>query len=265
MPCFFITSDSFSPEGCITIIGEDAHHISRSLRMAAGEHITVADQNGILYDCALESFLPDCVIARICGAWQAESEPPYRIHLYQGLPKGDKLEMIIQKSVECGVYDITPFESEYCVVRMRHDDGEAEARKLQRRQKIATEAAKQCGRGILPQVFPPVTFVEMLKRAAGADLCIFCYEGQRTVSIAKVLADARETLFFKKNGGETAVKTVDISVIIGSEGGFSPKEAELACNAGAIPTGLGKRILRTETAPVFALSVLSYAFELSGL
>lgn len=261
MSCFFVNSDAFKPEGCVTITGDDAHHISRSLRMASGEHIVVADQNGIQYDCTLESFLPDCVIARICGAWRAETEPPYRIHLYQGLPKGDKLDAIIQKSVECGVYDITPFESEYCVARIRRDDSDAEARKLQRRQKIAAEAAKQCGRGVLPQVHPSISFVEMLKRATTADLCLFCYEGQETASIAKVLENARKSLFLRN----AEAKTPDISVVIGSEGGFSTKEAVFACNAGAVLTGLGKRILRTETAPIFVLSSISYAFELFDL
>ena len=169
--------------------------------------------------------------------------------MYQALPKGEKLDFIIQKSVECGVYDITLFESERCVVKVKND---SEQRKNDRRNKIALEAAKQCGRGIIPQVYNTVSFKSMLDLASSADLVLFCYEGDNTEPLGRVL---------KKFRSERDIK--DIAVIIGSEGGFAPSEADLANENGFVRIGLGKRILRTETAAIMALSCLVYEFELT--
>lgn len=263
MPRFFVSPDAVSDDGTVTVVGDDAHHISRALRMAQGERITVCDTDGWVYDCRLESFLADRVIARIDSRRPSDTEPPYRVHLFQGLPKGDKLDSIIQKAVECGVYDITPFESENAVVRIRRDDAAAEARKAQRRQKIASEAAKQCGRGICPQVCAPLSFAEMLGRAKTADLCLFCYEGEGTVPLGTLLTRFQNRVCLST--ADAACRELpEIAVVVGSEGGFSPREAEAARACGFAMTGLGKRILRTETAPIFVLSSLCCAFELSS-
>lgn len=251
MPRFFVEEEQIR-DGVVTLSGEDAHHISRSLRMAAGERITVCDPQGTAYECELTGFFPDCVTATVKSFGRDASEPPYRATVYQALPKGDKLDQVIQKAVECGAVGIVPFESSRCVM---HAKAENEEKKRERRQRISLEAAKQSGRGMVPQVGATVSFREALRQAATADLPLFCYEGEKTVSLAKALSERRGTAAFS---GEAPT----ISLMIGSEGGFSPEEAEEAVRAGMIPVGLGKRILRTETAASFALSCLVYALEM---
>lgn len=252
MPRFFVDVNQIG-DGEIRLIGDDAHHVSRSLRMAAGEQITVCDGMGTEYQCELVSFLPDHVGAKILEKRIADTEPPYRATVWQALPKGEKLDSIIQKSVECGAVGISLFESERCIVRMK--DGERDQKKGERRNRIALEAAKQCGRGIIPKVQSPVCFAEALKKASSADLALFCYEGEGTTPLPAVLRS------FRARWSETSQPTV--SVMVGSEGGFSKVEAEQARNVGMQLVGLGKRILRTETAAAFVLGCLSYEMELS--
>jgi 16S rRNA (uracil1498-N3)-methyltransferase len=251
LPRFFVAKDQIS-DGLVTIEGIDAHHIARSLRMAAGEHITVCDMGNTEYDCELVRFEDDRVItARIVSASPMKAEPPISITLYQALPKGDKMDTIIQKAVECGACQIVPFESEHCVVRVKQD---AEERKTERRCRIANEAAKQCGRGILPEVEPTVSFDRMLTMASEADLCLFCYEGEGTLPLKALIQSRLPNI--------SCDRMPTISVIIGSEGGFSSNEVQKAKEKGALPVGLGPRILRTETASCFVLSALVYEFEL---
>jgi 16S rRNA (uracil1498-N3)-methyltransferase len=253
LPRFFVEKECINEQDqLVTITGDDAHHIARSLRMAAGEHITVCDSRKTEYDCELLHFEDDRVItARIVRTETMKTEPPIAVTLYQALPKGDKLDMIIQKAVECGAVAIVPFESEHCVVRVKQD---AESRKTERRQRIATEAAKQCGRGILPTVSETVSYANMLAMASSADVALFCYEGQGTLPL--------KALLWQKIPSLPADRSPTIAVIIGSEGGFSKSESERAQEAGFCMVGLGPRILRTETASCFVLSSLVYEFEL---
>lgn len=246
MPRFFVDKNQIE-DGYITICGDDAHHISRSLRMAAGEHITVSDTDNCEYDCVLEDFFDEAVRARVVSTSISNVEPTLMIHLFQALPKGDKLDFIIQKAVECGAFDITPFESERCIARSKP---ETESRKTERRNKIALEAAKQSGRGVVPNVRPTIGFNEMISEALCSDMVLFCYEGVGTMPIGAALSEAKKK------------QITDIALIIGSEGGFSVSEAECAEKAGFCKVGLGKRILRTETASVFALGCIAYEFEL---
>lgn len=249
MPRFFIRSNQVE-DGVVTLLGDDAHHISRSLRMAAGECITVCDMQKNEYECQLTDFLPDRVLAKVLTTRKSDTEPPYYAHLFQALPKGDKLDSVIQKAVECGASEITTFESERCIVRTK---GANEAKKVERRQRIALEAAKQSGRGVVPTVNPTVSFSEMCRRVAEADIALFCYEGDGTEPLSQALQKA-----IAKTGKENPT----IAIIIGSEGGFSLSEAEKICSMGILPVGLGKRILRTETASGFALACLVYAIEM---
>ncbi len=246
MPRFFIRQNQIEEiEGVktVTITGDDAHHISRALRMAAKEQIEVVDMQKNLYTCELNGFFDGYVTARIINEGEVDTEPGCFIRLYQALAKGDKMETIIQKSIECGTCEIVPFSSERCVVKLDKKD---EQKKIDRWQKIAEGAAKQSGRGIIPQVKGVLSFKELLGKLEGTVL--FCYEGEDTKTIKEALKSA------KIQG--------DVSIIIGSEGGFSKKEAELLTSAGAISVGLGKRILRCETAPIFALSCIAYELEL---
>lgn len=249
MPRFFIRQEQID-NGKIRILGDDAHHISYSLRMAVGESLTVCDMQGIEYECTIEAFGEGEVSLNIEESRASLNEPNIIIRLFQALPKGDKLDSVIQKAVECGVCEITPFESERCIVKIK---SEAEQKKTERRQRIAKEAAKQSGRSVIPAVEPSISFAEMIKRASESDLCLFCYEGDGTVPLGKILRDI--DLEHKERG-------FSVSVVIGSEGGFSLAEVEKARGAGFVLAGLGKRILRTETAPIFALSALVCFTEL---
>lgn len=251
MPRFFVSRDCIADE-IVTLRGDDAHHLSRSLRMAVGERITVCDMQKFEYECELIAFLPDCVQARILSTVKCDTEPPYHVHVYQALPKGDKLDSVIQKAVECGAAELTTFESARCVVRAK--DG-AEEKKVERRNRIALEAAKQSGRGMIPAVHPTVRFADAIAQAKQADIPLFCYEGDGTQPLPEVLKVLRSKL--------AAKETATVSVVIGSEGGFSPQEAQAAVDAGLYPVGLGKRILRTETAASFVLACLVYELELS--
>ena len=243
MPRFFVQTDQIQ-DGIVTVRGDDAHHISRALRMAVGDRITVCDMRATEYECELTDFLADCVKARILCAAQSAVEPPVAITLYQALPKGDKLDTVIQKAVECGTFRIVPFESERCVVRAKAD---SEARKTERRQRIATEAAKQCGRAVLPVVESTCTFAQMLSDAAQNDVVFFCYEGDGTLPVGKLLQE------------RDWHATSSIGIVIGSEGGFSREEEILTSDLGYASVTLGKRILRAETAAVALTSVVMFA------
>ena len=252
MPRFFVRKDQIE-NGVVSIMGDDAHHISRSLRMAAGERITVCDMQKYEYECVLKEFLPDRVLAEVISESKCDTEPPFVAHLYQALPKGDKLDTVIQKSVECGISAITTFNSERCIAKEKGD----EENKLRRRNKISLEAAKQSGRGLVPEVYSTKSFGEMLNEASKADIKLFCYEGDGTRSIREFLSEEKIKL-----GAKNSEEPISISIIIGSEGGFSLSEVEKAKNVGFTPVGLGNRILRTETAPLFVLGCVCYEFEL---
>ena len=247
MPRFFVTSSQIA-NGVVTVTGDDARHISRALRMAAGERITVCDMQKNEYECELYSFLPDCVQARVLSCAKSNTEPPVQVTLYQALPKGDKFDSIIQKAVECGVSRIVPFESERCVVRVKP---ESESHKTERRCRIALEAAKQCGRGVIPEVLPTVSYDRMLELASEQDLVLFCYEGDGTRPLGQLLREVQPRV------------GTSIAIVIGSEGGFSLSEMKRASDKGFLLAGLGPRILRTETASGFALACISCMLELN--
>lgn len=245
MPRFFVPSANFDGD-TVRITGDDARHIARALRMAVGETVTVCDMHGTTHTCVLEKITDDGSTARIVESVPSDTEPPYPITLYQAFPKGDKMDVIVQKAVESGACAIVPFLSERCV--SRPDEKSAE-KKIARWQRIALEAAKQCGRGIIPAVRRPLTYAQMLEEASAASLPLFCYEGDGTASLREVLA--------ADTGG-----TRSISLVIGSEGGFSGDEAAAAVQHGFHLCGLGRRILRCESASGFALACIAYAFEL---
>lgn len=244
MPRFFVPTENFS-DGSVRITGDDAFHIARSLRMAAGDEITVADMQGREHLCRLIKIRDDACECEILETRDGKTESPLNITLYMAYPKGDKLETVIQKSVELGALRIVPFESSRCVKRPRADKAEKQNARLQ---KIAEEAAKQCGRSRLPRVLPPTDFKSMLDEASKDDLALFCYEGDGTVKISSALASAKNAK--------------SISVIVGCEGGFSLEEAKTAEAKGLTCVNLGPRILRCETAPTVVLSIISYVFEL---
>ena len=245
MPRFFVTDGSLAPDSReVTLLGEDARHISLSLRMAAGEEITLSDGAGYEYTATLTALTPTAVTAAVTGVERSARELPFTLTLYMGYPKGDKLDLVIEKAVELGAHRIVPFVSSRCIRRPAEDKT---ARLAERYNKIAKAAAGQCGRAALPEVMPPLSYREMLAEAAAADLPLFCYEGEGTLPIPAVLA--------------AHPSPRSVAVIVGSEGGFSEAEAAEARDAGCLPTGLGRRILRCETAPLVALSCLGYCYD----
>ncbi len=248
MPRFFIEPSQIGTrengERTVLIFGEDAVHITKSLRMKPGEAVTVCDGGGREYFCRVEK-TGETVTLCVESERASLSEPPYRATVYQALVKGDKFDTVVQKAVECGAARVVPFISERCIVRLDKKDA---AKKAVRWQKIAEEAAKQCGRGMIPEVCGLLTYKEAVAEASGADIPLFCYEDEGNKTLKGVL--------------EGTGKSDTVSVMIGSEGGFSPAEASFAKENGMISVGLGKRILRTETASSFVLSCLSYCFEL---
>ena len=251
MPRFFIDSSDLQNDGgqeIIRIAGDDAGHITRVLRMKPGERVTVCDEAGMEYDCVIADTGRE-VLLNVREKHPSHNEPPYRAVVYQALVKGDRFDTVLMKSTELGASVIVPVITARCTVRLEPSEY---PKKRERWQRIAAEAAKQCGRGILPTVEVSRTFREILKDASQYDLALFCYEGSGTRPLPEVLANRKP---------QTAGRPT-VALMIGSEGGFSPSEAETAKNAGWIPVGLGKRILRTETAPVFALAGLSCAWEI---
>ncbi len=248
MPRFFVSKENINEEErIISIVGEDALHIARSLRMAVGEALTVCDGEGRDYDCKLVKIRDSEANCEILEIRACPAEPPYCATVYQALVKGERLDVAIQKSVEFGASAIVPFESSRCIVRLK---GEKEGAKSQRRRRIAAEAAKQCGRGIVPAVSEPMTFADMLAEAAKCDLAIFCYEKEGDRMLGATLESLRSD------------PPESVAIVVGPEGGFSPEEAEKAEKMGLSLLGLGKRILRTESAAAFVLACLSSEFEL---
>ena len=232
MPRFFVDEPPINGE--VLISGEDAHHIGRSLRMAVGEEITVCHSRTD-YLCRLEKISDSAVIAKTISE-ERSKEPNIELTLYQALPKMDKLELIVQKAVELGAVKIVPVMTRRCIARPEKAQFD---KKRDRLQKIALEAAKQSGRGIIPTVSGIISFEKCLDEMNGFDLGLICYEkgGQR-------LSKQKYPI-----GGK-------IGLLIGSEGGFDQIEAEAAVSAGIIPIWLGDRILRCETAPVAAISII---------
>ena len=232
MPRFFTDTPS---NDFITVTGSDARHIGYSLRMKKGEELTFC-HGGIDYLCTIESITESEVLCKVVSTEQSRSEPTVSLTLYQAYPKQDKLELIIQKTTELGAVRIVPFISARCIAR---PDEKNYRKKQERMQKIAEEAAKQSGRGIIPEIAPLMTMKEALEDMKKSDVRLFCYEngGARLNTIA-----------LPENGS--------IAVMIGSEGGFERSEAEAAESSGAVQIWLGERILRCETCPIAVTSII---------
>ena len=244
MPRFFVNKENIEDDK-VRLVGQDAFHIARSLRMAVGDEITVSDGDGREYLCKLSSIRDEDCLAKVESERDSSSEPRSEITLYMAYPKGDKLETVVQKAVELGVTSIVPFISSRCIKRPPEDKADKQTQRLS---KIATEAAKQCGRGRLPTVEKPISIGAVAGAVSNYELTLFCYEGEGTRSLRDVL--------------ESAKLPKKIAVIVGSEGGFSPEEAKTLTENGAVAVNLGPRILRCETAPDYVLSSISYRFEL---
>ncbi len=230
----------------VTILGSDVNHIQNVLRMKIGEEIAVSNgQDGKEYRCGILSLEDGCVLCELRFIKEDAVELSSKVYLFQGLPKADKMELIVQKAVELGIYQVIPVAAKRCVVKL--DDKKAKS-KIARWQGIAEAAAKQSKRGIIPHVTEVMSFRDAVKLAATMDVRLIPYE------LAEGMSKTKEMIASLHPGQ-------DIAVFIGPEGGFEESEIQMALENGIEPVTLGKRILRTETAGFTVLSWIMYQLE----
>ncbi len=224
------------------ITGEDVKHISKVLRMAPGDKVMLCDGEGYQYLAHIDEITKDEVTLGILYKEKCASEPSRRITLYQGLPKGDKMELIVQKCVELGISEIVPVAAERSIVRIK--PGEFGGKRT-RYQRVAYEAAKQCGRGRIPEIADLTTF--KTADMTCHDLIIIAYEDEKGNTLKSLL--------------RANMQAKDIAIVIGPEGGLESSEVELLTQKGGKAVTLGPRILRTETAGMAALAMILYEIE----
>ena len=242
----FFADSSAIGEKEIIIRGSDLNHMKNVLRLQIGEQICIHEEStGKEYRCEIAGYEKDVAHLHIMWVEEANRELPSKIYLFQGLPKGDKMELIIQKAVELGVYEIVPVATKRAVVKL---DPKKEKKKRLRWQSIAESAAKQAGRALIPQIATCITFEKALRMCNGLDAALIPYEKAEGMQHAR---DQVRALHGKHS----------IGIFIGPEGGFEESEIEAARAAGAIPITLGHRILRTETAGLTMLSILMFELE----
>ncbi|MBC8530907.1 16S rRNA (uracil(1498)-N(3))-methyltransferase [Gehongia tenuis] len=238
---FFVMPEDFG-EGTATIRGEDAVHIRRVLRMEKGERIIVCDGRGTDYDAVLEA-VGETALAKLEKGRPNAAEPPVNVTLFQGLAKGERMDYVVQKAVEYGVHTIVPVEMKRSVARLKEKD-----RKVQRWQRIAFEAAKQCGRGRVPEVQEGVALKEALPAMAELDLVVAAYENEKRTSLKAVLRGHPQA--------------VNIGLVVGPEGGLDEAEIKDLLAMGFAAASLGPRIFRTESAGPAALAMILYEREM---
>ena len=229
----------------ITLTGPDLNHMKNVLRMRVGEDVWISDGGEREYHCSIEEFQEDQAVLHILDSQESHYELPSRIYLFQGLPKGDKMELIIQKAVELGAYAVVPVETRRCVVKL---DAKKAQKKVARWQQISESAAKQSKRMLIPEIKNVMSWKEALAFAKELDVLLIPYE------LAKGMKETREILAGIRPGQS-------VGIFIGPEGGFEEEEVGDAMEAGAKPVTLGKRILRTETAGMTMLSILMFMLE----
>jgi len=249
MARFFVERENIHSDHII-IKGGDVNHIKNVLRLKKDDIIEVCDGAGTDYTVKIRQFEPDSIYTEIMDSKKNGTEPPLNFTLFQGIPKGDKMETVIQKAVELGAVRIVPVITSRTVVRL--DSPKDKEKKATRWRKISLEAAKQCNRGIIPYVEFPMTFEEALEYSTGSDLSLISYEEETGVGIKMYLTE------FKTNHLPGENKKLNISVFIGPEGGFEKEEISKASAMGIKPVSLGPRILRTETAGAAVLAIIMY-------
>lgn len=241
---FFVSPDDIT-ENTVTIIGDDVNHIKNVLRMKTGEKFVANDGNGGSYYCAVSEISDSMIVADILEGQLSSTELPVKLVLFQGLPKADKMELIIQKAVELGVSEIVPVEMTRCVVKL---DEKKKKSKLSRWQAISESAAKQSGRMLIPEIHDVLSYKNALEYAKNFDVIFVPYE------CADSMAALKDKLNRIKPG-------MTVGIFIGPEGGFEKEEIEKATAAGGEIVSLGKRILRTETASIAALAICMFNIE----
>lgn len=244
----FFVEDAQISNGIVTIENEDVNHIKNVLRLKCGEKVRISSNSGENYFGEIDTLADRMVLVRILEEHAADTELPNKIYLFQGLPKSDKLELIIQKAVELGACEIIPVAMKNCVVKL--DEKKASAKQT-RWQEIAKSAAKQSKRSVIPAVRRPLSYGEALEAAAALDVRLVPYENERGMAATKEAVEAVRP-------GQS------IGIFIGPEGGFAEDEIALAKERGMQLVSLGRRILRTETAGLAMLLILMYYIESAG-
>lgn len=244
MQHFFVTPEQVE-DAKIIVEGSDVNHMKNVLRLRLGEEVMVSDGNNLSYRCQVEAYEEDRVILCIQETKEADTELSSKIYLFQGLPKGDKMELIVQKAVELGVCEVIPVAMKRSVVKL---DGKKAQKKCARWQEIAKSAAKQAGRGYIPKVHEVLSYKEAISYAGELDTVLIPYE------LAEGMKETKAVI-------ESILPGQSVGIYIGPEGGFEKEEVETAVEQGAKVITLGKRILRTETAGLATLAVLMFHLE----
>lgn len=259
MQRYFVAPEQFR-DGIITITGEDAHHAARVMRMKSGDRLIASDGLCRTALAVVTDVSQAAIRAEVEELLPQDSEPAWSITIAQSLPKGDKMELVIQKGTEIGAAVFAPFQSERMIVQY---DSKKEAKRLERWSKIAKEAAEQAHRHRIPSIEPVRSWKGLLAAIEGYHLALFCYEREGANAHGRGIEDAvrqwkieRELTTVSQISSDT--DKPNILLIVGPEGGFTEREAKEAEEAGAVLIGLGKRILRTETAGLVGLTCLLY-------
>ncbi len=251
MPKFFVDEKQVNAEK-IKIIGTDVKHIKNVLRQKEGDTLTICNTfNKKDYLCEILEISDEYIECKINEELANNVEPNIKVTIMQGLPKSDKIELVIQKSVELGVYDITPIEMKRCIVKLKEKDKE---KKITRWQKISEVAAKQCGRNIIPKINPIMNIKNVCNLLKEYDIVLVAYENERETTIKSELKKLKN-----KYNKDNETK---IAIVIGPEGGISEEEIQLLKLNGAKTITLGNRILRTETVALSILSNIIYELEI---
>lgn len=243
---FFIESEQVGKE-YVTIVGSDVNHIRNVLRMKPGEKIRVSTTQGQDYFCKIAEVGADFVQADILEEEAPNTELPSKIYLFQAIPKGDRMETVIEKAVELGVYEIIPVDMKFCVVKL---DEKKAANKIRRWQAIAESAAKQSKRSLIPQIHSVMRYKDAIAYATECDVNLVPYENERGMAATKEALDQLQP-------GQS------VSIMIGPEGGFAPEEIEAVREQMQV-ISLGKRILRTDTAAITTMSMVMTALEIKA-
>ena len=254
MPKFFVKNEQIK-ENEITINGEDVNHIKKVLRAKIGDELQICNsQNGENFLCDIQSLDNEKINCIIKQNLEISTESNIKVTIFQGLPKADKMEYIIQKSVELGVTDITPVEMKRCVVKFDEKD---KVKKQARWQKISEVAAKQCGRDIIPEINSLINIKNLCNLIEKYDIVLVAYENEKETTLKEQLLKRKTDTINNKKQDEQ----VKIGIVIGPEGGLEPQDVELLKQNGAKVITLGKRILRTETVALNVLSIIMYELE----
>ena len=250
MPKFFVKEEQIQ-ENQIIILGQDVNHIKKVLRAKIGDELQICNsQNGENFLCEIDNLEEEKIICQIKEKIQEQVESNIEVTIFQGLPKADKMELIIQKSVELGVNAIIPVEMKRCVVKLNEKD---KSKKIERWQKISEVAAKQCGRDIIPQINNIINIKNICNLIQEYDMVLVAYENEEKNTLKEQLENIK-----KQNNSKSKVK---IGIIIGPEGGLEEKDVETLKENGAKVITLGRRILRTETVALNVLSIIMYELE----